>query len=153
MSRIWNVTALAATMLIAAPVSAEPIGRWWTGFGQGTTEYGIKNDSAGSDTIYIACAPDHTYVSFRVGGVEPKQGETTIITIGADEYELNGGEWGYFETKSHVESDTFIALWQSLRSGAAARVRLQTGQSTAFTLKGASKVLGKEPCETDFGRF
>jgi hypothetical protein len=78
------------------------VGRWWSGFGQGTVEYGIKNDSAGSDKIYIACADKHTYISFTVGGVNPREGSDILMTIGADEFVVMAGEHGYFQTGSHV---------------------------------------------------
>lgn len=143
--------ALAFTSLtnIAA---AEPIGRWWAGFGQGTFEYGIHNDSAGSDTVYIACGENSTNIDFKVGGVRAVPGSSILVNIGADEFELSTDEKGYFQTNSHVASDTFHALWGAIRSGEVMRVRLSTGQSTAFSLKGTTKVLPKEGCQTDFER-
>jgi len=138
---------------LSAPALTEPTGRWWSGFGQGTTEYGIKNDSAGSDSFYMVCAPDRTYVSLRIGGREPRKGETVTVTIGRDEFTLFLGENGYFETNSHVNHDTYLALWAAIREGADMRVRLATGQSTNFTLLGAAKILPREACATDFARF
>lgn len=56
------------------PATAEPIGRWFSGFGQGTVEYGIKNDSAGSDYFYIACTPEGAQIRVTVGEKTPRQG-------------------------------------------------------------------------------
>lgn len=146
----------AALMLcIAAPsaASAEPMGRWFSGYGQGTTEYGIKNDSAGSDYLYIACSPEYgTSISFTIGGKNPRPRSTVIATIGSDEFELYTDGMGQFQTASRVSYDTFRTLWEAMRTGSAMRVRLSTGQSTAFTLKGAAKVLGRQHCQTDFER-
>lgn len=142
----------AAVALAPAQVRSEPVGRWWSGWGQGTTEYGIKNDSAGSDAIYIACAHDTTYVSFTVAGKNPSPGSRVIVTIEPDEYEFLATRDGYLGTLNHVEADTFYALWSSLRRGTAARVRLASGESTIFSLKGSSKVLDKEACTPDFAR-
>lgn len=144
--------AIIAVLTVAGGATAEPIGRWWAGFGQGNFEYGIHNDSAGSDTVYISCGEVPTTIEFTVGGVNPKDGADVLVTVGADEFVLRAGKGGYFETKSHVDSDTFHALWDAMRAGQAMRVRLATGQSTAFTLKGAAKVLPKEACATDFER-
>ena len=141
-----------AALACATTASAQPIGRWWAGFGQGNFEYGIHNDSAGSDAVYISCGEVPTTIEFTVGGVKPKQGSTIIATIGADEFELPAGRGGLFETKSHAESGNFRALWTAMRIGQVMRVRLSTGQSTVFTLKGAAKVLPKESCPTDFER-
>lgn len=138
---------------ISTVASAEPIGRWFSGYGQGTMEYGIKNDSAGNDYFYIACSPDFgTTIRITVGGKDAPPNQNVIVVIGPNEFELFTDQEGYFRTDSHVASDTFRALWGALRNGAAMRVRLQSGESTAFTLNGSSKVLDTEPCETDFER-
>ncbi len=146
------IIASVAALAIAGTADAEPIGRWWAGFGQGNFEYAIKNDSAGSDEFYIGCGELPTTIRFRIGGVEPIEGQSVLINIGADEFDLRLGRQGRFETKSHVESDNFHALWDVIRSGKIMRVRLSTGQSTVFTLKGAAKALPKEACSTDFER-
>jgi hypothetical protein len=138
---------------ISTFVSAEPIGRWFSGFGQGTMEYGIKNDSAGSDYFYIACSPDFgTSISITVRGKDAPANQNVIVVIGSEEYDLFTDKNGDFSTESRVASDTFRSLWNSIRSGSAMRVRLQSGESTVFTLEGSGKVLDKEPCETDFER-
>lgn len=143
---------LMAVGLIACSgmASGEPIGRWFSGYGQGTMEYGLKNDSAGSDYFYIACPYDGATISFTVGGKNPRPLSTVIVVVGAEEYELTTDKWGQFRTTSHVSYDIFRSLWASMRSGSAMRVRLSSGQSTAFTLKGAAKVLPRDQCETGF---
>lgn len=147
------VLGTVCAVAITGVAAAEPIGRWWAGFGQGNFEYAVKNDSAGSDEFYIGCGEVPTTISFRISGVEPKRGQSVLITIGGDEFDLPLGENGYFETKSHVASDNFRALWSAIRAGQVMRVRLSTGQSTSFTLKGAAKALPKESCTTEFERF
>lgn len=136
---------------VAGAAKAEPIGRWWSGFGQGTPEYAIKNDSADPDYFYIACPiGEGARIYVTVGGVDPKPRSKVIVTIGGDEIELAVNSQGHIETTSHFEADTFYALWPLIRSGTEMRVRLQSGQSTRFTLKGSSAALPKEPCDTGF---
>ncbi len=113
-------------------------------------EYGLKNDSAGSDYFYIACFEDGATISLTVGGKNPQPTSKVLVVIGADEYELYTDKAGEFRTDSHVAYDTFRTLWASLRTGSVARVRLSSGQSTAFTLVGAAKVLPREQCKTGF---
>ena len=138
-----------ALVALATPAAAEPMGSWRSGWGQGVTEYGIKNDSAGSDHIYIACSDDDgASVRFSVGGAEaPKRG-MVIVTIGADEFELQINKSGHFPTMSRVDAAIFDALWTAIRKGQVMRVRLSTGQSTLFTLRGAAKVLPPHSCDT-----
>ncbi|NEX91177.1 hypothetical protein [Caulobacter sp. 17J65-9] len=141
-----------AAWAAASSVAAEPMGVWWSGFGQGTFEYGIKNDSAGSDSVYIACSDDSTTISFTVGGEDPKPAQSVVVTIGGDEFEVWTDQLGRGGTASHASADTFTALWAAMRKGDVMRVRLASGRSTAFTLKGAAKALPKEPCTPDFYR-
>lgn len=142
----------AISCCLIGGVAAEPIGRWWSGFGQGDLEYGIKNDSRGSDQIYVACTERQTYVSFSVGGRNPRAGEYIYFTVGADELEVMADEDGRFSTSSHVDYANFQKFWQLLRAGSHARVRFQQGGSTSFRLDGAAKTLPPKPCETDFER-
>ncbi|MCP5385442.1 MAG: hypothetical protein H6916_01315 [Novosphingobium sp.] len=135
----------------AEPASAEPVGRWTSSWGQGTSEYEIKNDSAGSDNFFISCpsgAGAQVYIT--VGGVSPAPGDKVLVTAGGDEVELYASPEGHIATESHVDHDSFIALWGLLRSRSAMRVRLLGGQSTSFSLQGAAKVLPSEPCETGY---
>ncbi|RYD42185.1 MAG: hypothetical protein EOP63_13630 [Sphingomonadales bacterium] len=69
---MFRLTITGLALIGAASTArAEPIGRWWSGFGQGTLEYAIKNDSAGSDYFCIAC-PIGEGARMIVGGVDPK---------------------------------------------------------------------------------
>lgn len=144
--------ALGLVMLSAA-VSAANFGRWGSGFGQGVLEYGIQNDSAGSDRIYIACSDDWgTSISFTVGGKNPPARSDVFVAAGRDQLELMTDENGSFRTGSHVASDTFRYLWTMMRRENVLHVRLSSGESTSFTLNGAAKVLPRDPCKTDFER-
>lgn len=145
--KLW-ILGLSA-LAISTTVHAEPIGRWWSGFGQGTVEYGIKNDSAGSDEFYIACKPSGATINITVSGVDAPKNSHVIVTIGADEYELATDEWGEFRTNSTVADAVFGALWASIRKGSVMRVRLSTGQTTPFTLSGSAKILPKDFCMTE----
>lgn len=144
---------LAVNAAISANAFAEPMGKWWGGFGQGTAEYGIKNDSAGSDSIYIVCNAKRTDLLFTVGGVVPKPGSRISVDIDGDEFGLVAKSNGSIETETRSGSNAFYFLWEAFRAGHVARVRLSTGQHTIFTLRGAARALPKEPCETDMNRY
>lgn len=150
LTSVMSVAPILILLGVSTTAGAEPIGRWFSGYGQGTMEYGLKNDSAGSDYFYIACPEDGATISFTVGGKNPRPNSKVFVVIGSDEYELYTDKAGEFRTDSHVDYDTFRTLWSSLRAGNAARVRLSSGQSTAFTLAGAAKVLPREQCKTGF---
>lgn len=70
-------TAAGATLalVMGAPAAAEPVGRWWSGWGQGTAEYGFK--APNGDAIYFACDQGSgmgTSVSFSIGGQSAGEG-------------------------------------------------------------------------------
>jgi len=159
--RKWvRVGTLSGVLVVLAalaptPAPAEPIGKWWSGWGQGVTEIGIKNDSAGSDEIYIACSqdrPNHTTISFTIGGKNPRPGSSVFIVIGSDTLEFPIDEHGNGSTNTHVAADNFTFLWDAIRRGRWMVVRLATGESTRFMLAGAAAALrGKEnTCKPDF---
>lgn len=145
-----RISVVAALALLAAPLSAEPTGRWYGAFGQGAFEYGIKNDSAGSDYFYIYCPQEGAKILITVGGKNPAADSIARVVIGGDEFELPIDSSGEFTTGTHVGNDNFHALWDAMRSGSVMRVRLSTGQSTAFTLKNTAKVLPKKARATAF---
>jgi len=153
MARFARIMAAVTLLVPAGSTSAASFGEWGAGFGQGVLEYGIKNDSAGSDHLYIACSDDWgTSVSFTVGGKSPPAKSDVFVAAGRDQLELSTDEWGSFTTKSHVASDTFRYLWAIIRRESVLHVRLASGESTTFSLKGAAKVLPREPCKTDYER-
>lgn len=139
-------------LIFSKPAIAEPIGKWWSGWGQGTSEYGFKNDSAGSDKIYIACGEQETTIRFTVGGKSPPPKSTVFVTIGDEEYTIITNEWGDGTTNCRVCADNFIALWEAIREGQTMWVRYADGRATRFPLAGADKVLEPDACTTDFAR-
>lgn len=129
---------------------AEPVGQWFSGYGQGITEYAIENDSAKSDYFYIACADagDAT-IMFTVSTKEPEPGSSVFVTIGDKDYELPVAQDKLFHTDSRADSDTFGALWDDIRaSGGSMQVRLSTGDTATFPLKGAATLMPEEHCTT-----
>lgn len=141
---------IAVTVALSSVAAAEPTGRWFTGFGQGTTEYGIKNDSAGKDYLYIACSPDGATIDFTVAGKNPAGDSAVDVEVGRDKYQLHTDTYGRFTTDSHGSSDTFRALWDSLRRGSRADVRLSTGKTASFTLENTGRILPPKPCPTAY---
>lgn len=144
---------LIGLLTLTGPMAqAEPVGQWFSGYGQGITEYAIENDSAKSDYFYIACddAGDAT-IMFTVSTREPEPGSSVVVTIGARDYELPVAEDRLFHTHSRADSDTFGALWDDIRSSSGSmRVRLASGEAASFTLEGAAKEMPREHCKTAY---
>ena len=139
--------------LTISPASAEPIDRWWSGWGMGVFEYGYRSDSAGSDTIYISCSDDWgTNIRFTIGGKDPEPISEITVVIDGKELRLFTNSDGSVPTESHLAASNFWSLWEMIRSGQTMWVKLSTGESTTFPLKGSAKALPREHCKTDFAR-
>jgi hypothetical protein len=148
-----KVATIALILCTVAPVQAEPVGKWWSGWGMGVSEYGYKGDFDGNNSIYIACSPDiGTSVSFSINGKGPRPNSNVIVVIDDEQLELFADKNGSIPTASHVADANFRALWGMIRSGRTMKVKLSTGEVTTFPLNGSSKALNAAPCETDFAR-
>jgi len=143
---------LGLSLLVGtAAANAEPIGRWFYGYGQGVLEYGIKNDSAGGDYFSIWCDYKGAGAWFIVSRKDPLPLSSVFVVINDDQFEIPVREDHYFHTDSHVEYSIFRSLWEAIRTNnGVMHVRLSSGETTTFPLKGAAKALPKEPCETAF---
>lgn len=139
-------------VLSGTAAHAEPVGEWFSGYGQGITEYAIENDSAQSDYFYIACSDEgDATIMFTVAKKEPGPNSSLSVAIGDQNYDLAVGEDKLFHTDTKKASDDFRSLWNAIRtSSGSMQVRLPTGEAASFTLKGAAKVLTEEPCTTAF---
>jgi|SRR5215217_489568 len=159
-SRLVVLTAVLA--LCATTANAEPKGRWWSGWGQGVTEYGF-NDGMGSE-IYIACTDsptpnDKNATSIRVSvkGVDPAPGSEVVFIVGQDSFSfVYDRKDNLIATASHVDASNFYALWEAIIGGSSLNLmitdRIGNKHMKTFPLKGSAKALGSEACKTDFAR-
>jgi len=146
------MAALAVSVSYFSSAQAEPTGRWWAGWGQGTAEYGYSSPDVGK--VYIACDEGSgfgTSVSFTLQRSEPKAGEAILLETERESFEFSADSQGNLATDSHVGSDIFGALWAALRRDKTLTVSFG-GKSAKFPLTGSAKVLPPIACETDFAR-
>jgi hypothetical protein len=136
------VIALAAW---SGGAQAEPIGRWFGASDSGAPVYGFTRDAAGLDAIQIVCAPGEPRLRVLVGSARPKPRDLVKFVI-------DGTEWDLFTnddqevTPQGQDGGSFIGLWNGLRRGQAVRVRLASGGAATFSLRGAARVLPRQPC-------
>ncbi len=142
----------ASTPVVGTAAVKTPEAVWTSDYGQGVSEYGVQNDSAGSDSISLSCNDEKTEMSFSVGGETPKHQRVTAY-VGAQELEVMVGDDGNVLTDSHAEADNYTALYDAMRSGQPSiRVRVASGKTATFSLKGAKDVLPEFGCQPDFAR-
>lgn len=159
MSRIAVSLSIAASFWAVGNANAEPTARWWSGFGQGVSEYGY-NDGNGS-SIYIAC--DSSFPEYRKFGatirvaieaIDPAPGSEVTFFIGKDSFRfIYDSKERMITTASHVDAGNFTALIDALKRGQtvsfAIEDRIGNRHLKTFPLRGSSKALA-DVCSADF---
>ena len=143
----------SATILVCSAAHAEPTDRWWSGWGQGTAEYGYTKSSG--DAVYIACDQGSgfgTSMSFSISGDEPRPGQLVTVTIDGDQIEFAADHRGRLGTSSRVDDDIFRSIWTKIRTGNRMSVSFGSRQAI-FPLAGSSRILEEESCDTDFVKY
>lgn len=138
-------------MITATPGNSEPVGRWWSGWGMGVTEYGFTKDD--NNRLLISCDPNReTNVSVYIGGQSPKPGSTVVFNVNGQTLRWRTAADGDLKTASHVESSYYYALIDEVRRGHGALRITFDGRRISFPLKGSARVLPSDPCPSDFGK-
>lgn len=127
--------ALLASVL-ASPVWAfGEVGRWSSGWGQGTAEYVVVD--ARQNQLYIACNDTGpATMALTVGGrnYTREQGDFVLFIDGKGPYYAS-------DAGSRAGGDNFRVAWDALRTGRSVQARTGDGKVVTFPLTGAAKVL------------
>jgi hypothetical protein len=135
---------VALVSLQTVPVSAEPVNRWWSGWGMGVSEYGWSG-SDGS-TIYMTCE-NRTEVGLRVAirDIDPKPKSEIVFALNGQKISFWTKPNGEIETQSRVSMNNVYFLFDELKNGSNMTLSFN-GLSKRFNLAGSSKGLGSEFC-------
>lgn len=152
--------------LASAPVSAEPIGKWWAGAGMGDLEYGY---SRGDGTeLMLSCNPgdsDRLYLSVSINGESPAD-EYIVFDADGEAIEFYAEDLGTIEMRSRVSINSVYELFDSLKRGrqleiwfspvsihetdqrlaGLARSKRLARQNAVISLAGSAKALGVGLC-------
>ncbi len=140
-----------ALLAYAGPATAEPVGRWWSGWGMGVTEYGFKRDDR--NNIYIACDPyGQTSVSVTINGRSPRPRSIVQFKVNGQTLSWMASRDGTLPTGSHVDSSNYYALIEEARNGSGVMIIQFDALRTSFPLKGSARALPANPCPSDFGK-
>ncbi len=132
-------------LVVAAPLAAEPVDRWWSGWGMGVSEYGWSG-SDGS-TIYITCGSEGELgLHVAIRGVDPRPNTDVIFNLNGQEVRFWTKEDGEIEMQSRVSMNNLYFLFDELRKGTTMFLRFD-GLAKEFPLKGSAKGLGPRLCE------
>lgn len=143
----FNLLSILALLSFGlnAPAAAEPVDRWWSGWGMGVSEYGWSG-SDGS-TIYITCDSDRALgLRVAIGGVDPHPNTDVVFYLNGQELHFSTDADGDIEMQSRVSMNSLYFLFDELRKGRSAVLRFD-GLMKEFPLAGSAKGLGSELCE------
>ena len=142
LTRAAAIATLVALQI--APASAEPVNRWWSGWGMGTSEYGWSGSDASK--IYITCE-SRTEVGLRVAirGIDPKPKSEIVFALNGQTIRFWTKLDGEIETQSRALMNNVYFLFDELRTGSKMTLSFN-GLSKSFSLAGSSKGLGSEFC-------
>ena len=145
-----GVFATISILMTATASHAEPLGRWWSGWAMGASEYGYT-DSAGNKVL-ISCSDDTgTSISVYFSGRPSRPRDNIVFSVDGDRVEFVGDGLGQVTTASRVDSENFQYLWAKMRQGTRLQV-FAAGRSASYPLTGSAKALEARPCTTDFDR-
>jgi hypothetical protein len=146
-----HVVLASVFMLGATPLLAEPMGRWWSGWGMGQAEYGYTHEDGSS--VLFSCGDgvgSGTSIHTTIRGKSPDPNtEVEFVVDGETITMLNDRNRG-MDTFARVQSDSFYYLIKRIRAGAELVIRFG-GMSKRYPLKGSAVALrDADECETDF---
>ena len=139
------LVAVVTALWLSAPAAAEPIDRWWSGWGMGVSEYGWSG-SDGS-TIYITCGSERELgLRVAIRGVDPQSKTDVIFNLNGQEIRFWTTADGDIEMNSHVSMSNLFFLFDELRKGTSVFLRFD-GLAKEFPLAGSAKGLGPTLCD------
>jgi hypothetical protein len=150
---------LCLLSLLPQAAKAEPINRWWKGFGQGLTEYGYTNGPKGSE-IRLSCNEATLSFFVLISNKAPAANTSVVFIIDNDQdnkVELPVDDQGYILTDNHLGADNFLFLLKEISNGSQDVTYGFVSSdaktySQSFPLKGSGLVFENHNCTPDYYR-
>lgn len=136
-TRILGMALVAAT-LVSPAWSFGEVGRWSSGWGQGTSEYIVVD--AKQNQLYIACNDTNpATMTLTVGGRDYTygQGERSDFVLFID----GKGPFNASNAGSRATGGHFRAAWSAIRKAKTLQARTGDGKVVKFPLTGAARAL------------
>ncbi|WEK50968.1 MAG: hypothetical protein P0Y66_02510 [Candidatus Kaistia colombiensis] len=145
---------LATAVVLGAVSSAFAFGsdnQWTAGWGQGVAE-AIVTKGPGNQ-IYVTCddgaGREATGIRFMLLGDGPTGSSVQLTFDGEDPEDYSIWD-GQVKSSCHACAGTYDVVIAKMKKHRSVHVRFENGNAARFTLKGASKAIGK--CVADFYR-
>lgn len=137
--------AFICAMIMTTPAAAEPVDRWWSGWGMGVSEYGWSGSDGSS--IYITCDSENNLgLSVAIRGKSPKPETDVIFKLNGHEVSFWATATGEIEMQSRVSMNNLYFLFDELKASDKLELSFDDRTKT-FPLKGSAKGLGSALCE------
>ncbi|MDR3576824.1 MAG: hypothetical protein P4L50_23410 [Anaerolineaceae bacterium] len=128
---------------------------WTSGFGQGFSEYTVKNGPGNQFTISCDVSEsekvgEKTSIEMMIVGKSPPPDSMVVVVLDGDEFQIQVDKFGSGNLDCHVCYDNFRAMWERLRTARTMLMQYADHRSSKFTMLGARKALSPKPCKTPF---
>lgn len=117
--------------------------------------YGVLNDDG--DRFELSCDVAFTRsggasAMMTIGGIDPPPRAVIDVDIDDGEYQMGFNNNRVVRTDCKECADEYKKIWGAVRTGRWLTVKLPGGESSSFTLRGASRVVPATPCTPDYDR-
>jgi hypothetical protein len=144
---------LIAFMLPSSAL-ADQVGKWQSGTVQGFTKYWTVNDDGAHFTIWCKAQRDHpvSLISIDIQGHPAPPRKRVKIVVGRTLVKLTADSNGYLPTGCAACADSFVYLWNRIRSSSHLSVMFDDDRRAGFSLEGAMDILPGAACIPASGR-
>ncbi|MBX3905235.1 MULTISPECIES: hypothetical protein [Ralstonia] len=144
------IAAACSGALVSTAHAFGEVGRWTSGWGQGTSEYTVVD--AKRNALYIACSEDRPVsMSLTVAGKEYGSYTQQEFSLIIDGKEISTP----YATSSRVGADNFRYAWDAMRKAKSLQAKTADGKVVTLPLVNAAKALPSSKsrefaCRTEF---
>ena len=134
--------------MIPASATAAQIGEWHSGTVRGYTQYWTTNSDGSHFTIWCKAQKNHliSLISIDIAGQPAPPSKRVKIVVGRTLVKLTADSNGYLPMDCPTCGDSFVYLWNRLRSSNYLSVLFDDDRQAGFSLDGAMDILPGAAC-------
>lgn len=143
-----KLTILIIVSMVPSSTLAAQAGKWQSGTVQGFTKYWTVNDEGAHFTIWCKPQKDHpvSLISIDIQGHPAPPSKKVLIAVGRNLVKLTADSNGYLPTSCAACADSFVYLWNQIRSSNYLSVLFDDDRKAGFSLEGAMDILPGAAC-------
>jgi len=148
-----KIAIFLIVMLTPSAVFADQVGRWHSDTVQGFTKYWTVNRDGSHFTIWCKAQKTRpvSLISIDINGEPAPPSKRVLIVVGRSLVKLTADSNGYLPTSCAACADSFVYLWNRIRSSNHLSVTFDDDRRAGFSLDGAMDILPGSACAAAAG--